>query len=75
MQYGKTLIEKINTNKSKSETDIVREMTTGTYVGAGIGMAVGLVIGYSRKYNLLFSAFIGASIGGIVTKFLIKPKQ
>lgn len=75
MNYGKDLLDKIKSNKGKSNSEIINEQTKGTYTGSAIGLLVGLYIGYSRKWSLLMSAGIGAIIGGLATRILIKPKD
>jgi len=75
MAYGKDLLDKLQSNKTKDGDELILEQTRGTFVGAGIGMLVGLYIGYSRNYSLLMSAFIGATLGGFVTRAFIKKKD
>lgn len=72
MAFGKDMLDKLKTNKSKDGNKLILEQTKGTFVGSAIGLGLGLYIGYTRNYSLLFSAFIGATIGGLVTKVFIK---
>jgi hypothetical protein len=75
MSYGKELLDKLKSNKSKSNSEIIDEQTRGTYTGSAIGLLVGLYIGYSRNWSLLMSAGVGALVGGLVTKAFIKKKD
>jgi hypothetical protein len=75
MAYGKDLIDKIQSNKSKDGNELILEQTKGTLKGSAIGLFLGLYIGYSRNYSLLMSAFIGAAIGGIVTRAFISKNK
>jgi len=75
MSYGKDLLDKLKSNKSKSNSQIIDEQTRGTYTGSAIGLLVGLYIGYSRNWSLLMSAGIGALVGGFVTKAFISKKD
>jgi len=74
MAYGKDMLDKLKSNKSKDGNELILEQTKGALKGSAIGLFLGLYIGYSRKYNLLTSALIGAAIGGIATKILISKK-
>jgi uncharacterized membrane protein YeaQ/YmgE (transglycosylase-associated protein family) len=75
MAFGKDMLDKLKTNKSKAGNELILEQTKGTFIGSAIGLALGLYVGYSRNYSLLFSAFIGATIGGLVTKAFITKKD
>lgn len=74
MNYGEELLNKLQSNKSKSDVKRIADETEGTLIGSGIGAMVGLFIGYQRKQNLLMSAFIGAALGGITSKIFIRKK-
>jgi hypothetical protein len=75
MSYGQDLLDKLKSNKGKSNSEIINEQTKGTYTGSAIGLLVGLYIGYSRNWSLLMSAGIGALVGGLVTKVFISKKN
>ncbi len=75
MAFGKDMLDKLKSNKSKDGNEYLLEQTKGTYIGSAIGLALGLYIGYSRNYSLLFSAFIGATVGGLVTRAFINKKN
>jgi hypothetical protein len=74
MTYGQDLLNKLKSNREKSDIRRISDETEGSFIGAGIGTLVSLFIGYKRKENLFISAFIGAAIGGLTSKFLIRKK-
>jgi outer membrane lipoprotein SlyB len=66
--FGKDMLDKIKSNKSKDASEIIVEQTKGTLTSSAIGLFVGLYIGYSRGYNMLFSGLVGALGGGLISK-------
>jgi hypothetical protein len=74
MSYGKDMLDKLTSNKTKDASQVIKESTEGTYIGSAIGMGIGLYIGYSRNYSLLMSAFVGAMAGGLITRIMINRK-
>ena len=69
--YGKELLDKISTNKTKGDNDIIKEQTRGSLQGSAIGLFLGLYIGHTRNYNLVMSAAVGALLGGFISKYFI----
>jgi hypothetical protein len=75
MTYGKDMLDKLKSNKSKDGNELILEQTRGTFTGSAIGLLVGLYISHSRKYNLVMGAFIGAALGGLITRVFISEKK
>jgi uncharacterized protein YcfJ len=75
MDYGKNLLDKVQSNKDKDGNKLILEQTEGTFTGSAIGLFLGLYIGYSRNYSLLISGVVGALVGGFITKKLITDKK
>ena len=70
--YGQDLLDKINTNKTKSGNEIIKEQTKGTLTGSAIGLFLGLYFAHSRNFSLVIGAGVGALIGGFITKQILK---
>lgn len=70
--YGQELLDKINTNKTKSGNDVIKEQTEGTLKGSAIGLFLGLYFAHTRNFSLVIGASVGALIGGFITKQFIK---
>jgi|GEM_PF-2929779 gas vesicle protein len=70
--YVKSFLNKKNASGS-STSDVMKEMTSGTFVGAAIGASLGLFIAYKREKSYLLYSFIGLMAGGIITRVFIAP--
>jgi gas vesicle protein len=70
--YVKNYLNKKNASGT-STSDVMKEMTSGTFVGAAIGASVGLFIAYKREKSYLLYSFIGLMIGGVITRVFIAP--
>ena len=71
--YAKDLLKNNLTGTTKS--DVMKEITTGSFVGASIGVGIGLYLAYKREKSYLLYAFIGLLAGGVVTRVFIAPKK
>lgn len=70
--YAKQYLTKNANGMNKSE--VVKELTTGTFVGSSIGAGVGLFFAFRKQKNYLLYSFIGLLAGGIITRAFINPK-
>jgi gas vesicle protein len=69
--YAKDYLQKNANGATKSE--VVRELTTGTFVGGAIGAGVGLFLAYKQQKSYLLYSFVGLLVGGIITRAFINP--
>lgn len=67
--YAKDYLRKNASGTTKSE--VVKELTTGTFVGSAIGAGVGLFLAYKKQKSYLLYSFVGVLVGGIITRAFI----
>ena len=73
--FGKDMLDKINSNKTKDGNEIIKEQARGSLNGAAIGLFLGLYFAHTRNLSYVVSGAVGAIIGGLVTRAFIKQKD